>query len=213
MGLKNKVQLITYPDSLGGDLQSLNHVLDTYFPEAFQGGIHILPPFPSSGDRGFAPITYLEIEPAFGTWEDIQALAQSHAIMLDLMVNHISAKSAQFLDFLERGLSSDSADLFLPIDKLWPGGDPSREEIEKIFCGDQNHIQISRSRQPAKPSGSGPHSEKPPPQNRSTWILIPRQPGSCCGISFQIFPATGSRWCAWMPSPMWSKARDILFFH
>ena len=51
MRVKNQVQLITYPDSLGGDLRSLNHVLDTYFPGLFTGGVHILPPFPSSGDR------------------------------------------------------------------------------------------------------------------------------------------------------------------
>jgi sucrose phosphorylase len=133
MGVKNKVQLITYPDSLGGDLQSLKLVLDTYFPGIFQGGIHILPPFPSSGDRGFAPITYLEIEPAFGSWEDIRNLADDHDLMLDLMVNHISAKSQQFLDFLEKGWESKYSDLFLPIEKLWPDGNPSREEIERIF--------------------------------------------------------------------------------
>ena len=58
MGVKNQVQLITYPDSLGGDLKSLQMVLEKYFPGLFAGGIHILPPYPSSGDRGFAP-TYL----------------------------------------------------------------------------------------------------------------------------------------------------------
>ena len=64
MAVKNQVQLITYPDSLGGDLKTLHEVLEKYFSDIFKGGIHILPPFPSSGDRGFAPLTYLEIEPA-----------------------------------------------------------------------------------------------------------------------------------------------------
>ena len=50
MAVKNQVQLITYPDSLGGNLKTLNQVLSTYFPNTFKGGIHILPPFPSSGD-------------------------------------------------------------------------------------------------------------------------------------------------------------------
>ncbi|WP_243145891.1 hypothetical protein [Clostridium chromiireducens] len=67
MALKNQVQLITYPDSLGGDLKTLNEVLLKHFSDVFKGGVHILPPFPSSGDRGFAPLTYLEIEPSFGT--------------------------------------------------------------------------------------------------------------------------------------------------
>ncbi|MBT7783831.1 MAG: sucrose phosphorylase, partial [Anaerolineae bacterium] len=92
MAVKNKVQLITYPDSLGGDLKTLYDVLETDFKDIFKGGIHILPPFPSSGDRGFAPLTYLEIEPAFGDWDDIQHLGKKYDILLDLMVNHISAK-------------------------------------------------------------------------------------------------------------------------
>jgi sucrose phosphorylase len=133
MPVKNKVQLITYPDSLGGDLNALEHVLDKFFPDTFLGGIHILPPFPSSGDRGFAPLTYLEIDRAFGAWENIQRLGEKYDILLDLMVNHISAKSEYFLDFLEKGQASEYADLFLTIEKLWPDGDPSREEIEKIF--------------------------------------------------------------------------------
>lgn len=77
MPTNNQVQLITYPDSLGGDLKSLNQVLRTHFADIFKGGVHILPPFPSSGDRGFAPLTYLEIEPEFGTWEDIRAVRHS----------------------------------------------------------------------------------------------------------------------------------------
>ncbi|MBN2044243.1 MAG: sucrose phosphorylase [Anaerolineales bacterium] len=133
MQVKNKVQLITYPDSLGGDLNALEHVLEQHFPDTFMGGIHILPPFPSSGDRGFAPLTYLEIDPAFGTWEDVRRLGKKYDLLLDLMVNHISAKSEYFLDFLENGQDSSYADLFLSIEKLWPDGSPSREEIEKIF--------------------------------------------------------------------------------
>jgi sucrose phosphorylase len=133
MAIKNKVQLITYPDSLGGDLKTLHHVLETYFPEAFTGGIHILPPFPSSGDRGFAPLTYLEIEPEFGTWKDIRRIGEKHDLLLDLMVNHISAHSAYFQDFLKRGRDSEYANLFITVDKIWPEGDPPQEEVEKIF--------------------------------------------------------------------------------
>ncbi|MGD8402238.1 MAG: sucrose phosphorylase [Anaerolineales bacterium] len=133
MTVKNQVQLITYPDSLGGDLETLHSVLETYFPDNFKGGIHILPPFPSSGDRGFAPLTYLEIEPAFGDWSDIRRIGEKHDILLDLMVNHISAKSAYFKDFLKHGRDSEYADLFITVDKIWPDGDPPQDEIEKIF--------------------------------------------------------------------------------
>ena len=133
MTVKNKVQLITYPDSLGGDLKTLYHVLETYFAGIFKGGIHILPPFPSSGDRGFAPLTYLEIEPKFGDWEDIQRLGEKQDILLDLMVNHISAHSVFFKDFLKHGRKSKYADLFLTIDKIWADGEIPADDFKKIF--------------------------------------------------------------------------------
>ena len=133
MAVKNKVQLITYPDSLGGDLKTLNNVLTKYFPKTFKGGIHILPPFPSSGDRGFAPLTYLEIEPQFGTWEDIRKLAENYDILLDLMVNHISKNSVFFQDFLKNGRDSKYANLFITLDKIWSDGKPVQEDINKMF--------------------------------------------------------------------------------
>ncbi len=133
MAVKNQVQLITYPDSLGGNLKALNANLLKYFPDIFKGGIHILPPFPSSGDRGFAPLTYLEIEPAFGTWEDIRRIGENHDILLDLMVNHITRQSEYFQDFLKEGRNSKYADLFITLDKIWPDGEMDPEDIDKIF--------------------------------------------------------------------------------
>jgi sucrose 6(F)-phosphate phosphorylase len=133
MAVRNQVQLITYPDSLGGDLKSLNHVLLEYFSDIFKGGVHILPPFPSSGDRGFAPKTYLEIEPAFGTWEDIKSIGENFDILVDLMVNHISRQSEYFQDFLEKGRKSKYADLFITLDKLWEDGKPVQSDIDKMF--------------------------------------------------------------------------------
>lgn len=131
--VNTKVQLITYPDSLGGGLKGLETVLSTYFPDLFQGGIHILPPFPSAGDRGFSPLTYLEIDPRFGTWSDIERLGNNYPVMLDLIVNHLSSESAYFQDFLRNVDQSAFADLFLPIERFWPDGNPSQEEIDRIF--------------------------------------------------------------------------------
>jgi sucrose phosphorylase len=133
MTVKNKVQLITYPDSLGGSLKSLNDVLQQKFENLFQGGVHILSPFPSSGDRGFAPLTYLEIEPTFGTWEDFRAIGQNHDILVDLMVNHISRKSQFFQDFLKNGRKSEYADLFITLDKYWEDGIPNPDDVDKMF--------------------------------------------------------------------------------
>lgn len=133
MTVKNQIQLITYPDSLGGDLKTLNSVLLKYFPDIFKGGIHILPPFPSSGDRGFAPLTYLEIEPKFGNWEDIKAIGEHFDVLVDLMINHISRQSVFFQDFLKKGRKSEFADLFITLDKIWKDGKPVKEDIKKMF--------------------------------------------------------------------------------
>ncbi len=132
MTIQNKVQLITYPDSLAGSLRGLDQALSRFFPDMF-GGIHILPPFPSSGDRGFAPLTYLEIHPAFGSWDDIGRLGERYDIVLDLMVNHISSRSTYFADFLAKGRDSKWADLFITLDKYWPGGEPAQADIDRMF--------------------------------------------------------------------------------
>ncbi|MFL0250185.1 sucrose phosphorylase [Clostridium neuense] len=133
MAVKNKVQLITYADSLGGDLKKLNKVLTEHFSDICSGGVHILPPFPSSGDRGFAPVTYLEIDPKFGTWEDIRAIGEKFDVVVDLMVNHISKQSKYFQDFLKKGRESKYADLFITLDKVWKDGEPVKEDIDKMF--------------------------------------------------------------------------------
>lgn len=130
MPVKNKVQLVTYPDSMGGDLRSLEAALDELFPALFAGGIHILPPFPSSGDRGFAPLTYAEIEPTFGDWDDVKRLGKTYDILLDVMVNHISRQSPYFRDYEANGAESEWADLFIPLAKVWPDGITKQDDVD-----------------------------------------------------------------------------------
>ena len=130
--MRNAPQLMTYADSLGGNLATLGALLDGPLDGLF-GGIHVLPPFPSSGDRGFAPMTYDEIEPAFGSWKDIERLATRHDVLLDVMINHVSRQSPLFEDFLRFGRASRFADLFVTLDKVWPGGDPPAGDVAKIF--------------------------------------------------------------------------------
>lgn len=125
-------QLLTYPDSLGGSLPVLVELLDGPLEGLFRG-VHVLPPFPSSGDRGFAPVTYREIDPRFGTWDDLHRLGERHDVMLDLMINHLSRQSPEFQDFERRGRGSAHADLFITLDKVWPDGDPSPADVARIF--------------------------------------------------------------------------------
>ena len=132
-------QLITYPDSLGGDLAALDRLLSTELRGLFPGGVHVLPPFPSSGDRGFAPITYREIEPAFGTWSDLERVGSHGGLLLDIMVNHISRQSGIFVDFEARGRDSPWADVMLTLDKIWPGGTPDPDDVAKVFLRKPEH--------------------------------------------------------------------------
>ena len=125
-------QLVTYPDSLGGSLRSIAGLLDGPLSGLFTG-VHVLPPFPSSGDRGFAPITYSEIDPRFGSWEDIERISRSHDVLLDLMVNHLSRQSDEFREFARRGRASEHADLFLTVDKVWPNGEVPPDDLARIF--------------------------------------------------------------------------------
>jgi sucrose phosphorylase len=113
-------------------LQALWTLLEGPFDGLFQG-VHVLPPFPSSGDRGFAPLTYREIDPQFGTWEDIRRISERYDVVLDLMINHLSRQSAEFLDFERRGRRSPFADLFITINKVWPDGDPPASDVARIF--------------------------------------------------------------------------------
>ncbi len=77
--VENKCMLITYANSMGGDLKALEQVLDRHFSWEL-GGVHILPFFPSSGDRSFAVINYDIVDPAFGTWEDIERLSEKYTL-------------------------------------------------------------------------------------------------------------------------------------
>lgn len=125
-------QLLTYPDSLGGSLGAIADLLDGRLDGLFRG-VHLLPPFPSSADRGFAPVTYDEIDPRFGDWRDVGRIARHHDVLLDLMINHVSRQSPQFQDFVQHGRQSRYADLFITLDKVWPEGVPDPADVSRIF--------------------------------------------------------------------------------
>ena len=124
--------LITYADSFGGDISSLGSLLSSRFAGCFSG-IHLLPFFPSSGDRGFSPVEYGNVDPVLGSWEDIRRLGEEYEITADFMVNHISARSVYYQDWLKNGDASPWADLFLPLEKIFPGGNPDHDEAALIY--------------------------------------------------------------------------------
>ncbi|AGK98653.1 sucrose phosphorylase [Clostridium pasteurianum] len=132
MAIKNKIMLITYADSLGKNLKELENVLTTYFKNAV-GGVHILPFFPSSADRGFAPMNYEKVDSAFGDWQDIEKLSENFYLMYDFMINHISRNSEYFKDFQENKDKSPYADFFIRYKDFWPKGEPSQEDVDLIY--------------------------------------------------------------------------------
>lgn len=132
MKLQNKAMLITYADSLGNNLQDLDKVMNKYFKDAI-GGIHILPIFPSTGDRGFSPTRYDQVDPKFGNWDDVEKLGEQYYLMFDFMINHLSKHSKQYLDYQKNKDKSPYKDLFLNWDKFWPAGRPTQKDIDLIY--------------------------------------------------------------------------------
>ena len=119
----NQAQLITYADRLAGDLPGLEALLNGPLEGAF-GGVHILPFFdPIDGaDAGFDPVDHRAVDHRLGTWDDVRAIAATHPVMADLIVNHVSARSPEFQDFLTEGAASEHAELFLTLDRVFPDG-------------------------------------------------------------------------------------------
>lgn len=132
MKIKNEAMLITYADSLGKNLQELHQVLDNELAGVV-GGVHLLPFFPSTGDRGFAPSDYTVVDPAFGDWDDVEALGERYYLMFDFMINHISRESIFFQDFKTNHEDSRYKEMFIRIHEFFPEGRPTQEDINLIY--------------------------------------------------------------------------------
>lgn len=126
--MRNQVQLITYADRLAGDLPGLSRLLDGELAGLF-GGVHVLPfftPFDGS-DAGFDPDDHTAVDPRLGTWSDVAELGDDLDVMVDVIVNHVSAHSPQFIDWLARGEQSAYADMFLTLSTVFPDGATERD--------------------------------------------------------------------------------------
>ncbi|OJV83365.1 MAG: sucrose phosphorylase [Cellulomonas sp. 73-92] len=129
-GRRENVQLIAYADRFGGTLQALRGVLDGPLAGVFTG-VHVLPFFtPFDGaDAGFDPVDHTEVDPRLGTWDDLRAIGRDYTLMVDLIVNHVSADSAEFRDVLARGDASPHAAMFLTMADVYPQGADEAELV------------------------------------------------------------------------------------
>jgi len=95
--------LISYPDQFTqpgeAPLATLRTVMRDIFDESFNG-LHVTPFFPSTSDEGFAVRDYMAVDEAYGTWEDIAALARGRRVAVDAVLNHLSADNAWFKGYL-----------------------------------------------------------------------------------------------------------------
>ena len=121
--MPDQVELIAYADRLGGDLPGLRRVLNGPLAGLF-GGVHVLPFFrPYDGaDAGFDPADHTQVDERLGSWADIAALSADHAVMVDVIVNHVSSSSPQFLDWLANGADSEFDGMFLTLGGAFPQG-------------------------------------------------------------------------------------------
>jgi sucrose phosphorylase len=122
--MQNRTQLIAYVDRLpGGTFGSLQQLLDAELAGAF-GGVHVLPFFhPIDGaDAGFDPIDHTQVDRRLGAWDDVAALASRTEVMADVIVNHMSRRSAQFVDYDREGEASPYGGMFLTYSRVFPNG-------------------------------------------------------------------------------------------
>jgi sucrose phosphorylase len=132
--MKNHVQLITYVDRLStGGIRGLAELLAGPLQGLF-GGVHLLPFYlPIDGaDAGFDPIDHTMVDPRLGNWDDVKQLTQTVDVMADVIVNHMSADSAQFTDWSQHGDASRFSGLFLTRDAVFPDG-ASEAQLKAIY--------------------------------------------------------------------------------
>lgn len=110
------VVLITYGDLVVSRNRPPLRTLSDFAFVLFRGLVtivHVLPFFPSSSDRGFSIISYEEVDPKLGSWDEITELGRRFRLMFDGVFNHISSRSRRFQRFLT--------------------GDPDYEDFFRVF--------------------------------------------------------------------------------
>ncbi|MBL0712248.1 MAG: hypothetical protein JJV98_00990 [Desulfosarcina sp.] len=97
------VVLITYGDSIRREGQAPLETLHAFAGEYLSGvvsAIHFLPFFPWSSDDGFSVKDFMTIDPQLGDWEDVTRIGRDFDLMFDYVVNHVSAQSQWFQNYL-----------------------------------------------------------------------------------------------------------------
>ncbi|MCS7237368.1 MAG: sugar phosphorylase [Thermoguttaceae bacterium] len=98
--------LITYGDQITDGRRPTLEVLRDFLSDHRLVNLfrilHLLPIFPASSDDGFSVVDYRQVDARLGTWDHIRELASHFDLMIDLVLNHVSRKSAYFQGYLAR---------------------------------------------------------------------------------------------------------------
>lgn len=78
-------------------VQQLQQALDVLLPSSI--ALHLLPPYPSSGDGGFAPDDWFSIRPQIGNWQEIADWAATRRLILDGIYNHVGREHPFVVEF------------------------------------------------------------------------------------------------------------------
>ena len=104
--------LITYGDQVRSTDESPLATLTNFLSNRVAStisAVHILPFYPSSSDDGFSVMDYYSVDPALGTWDDVESLGRNFELMFDAVFNHASAQGVWFEKFLRQEAGWESA--------------------------------------------------------------------------------------------------------
>ena len=126
---------ITPMDDLHGNLRGIIENLD-YIKNLGIDVVYLTPIFKSNSCHKYDTIDYYQVDPSFGTTEDLKELVQkSHErgmkVVLDAVYNHTGREFFAFQDILEKGEKSKYLDWYF-IDELPPRGEWG--EIPNFKC-------------------------------------------------------------------------------
>lgn len=122
-------------DDLHGNLRGIIEHLD-YIKDLGIDVVYLTPIFKSNSCHKYDTIDYYQVDPSFGTTEDLKELVQkSHErgmkVVLDAVYNHSGREFFAFQDILEKGEKSKYLDWYF-IDELPPRGEWG--EIPNFKC-------------------------------------------------------------------------------
>ncbi|MEJ2425928.1 MAG: glycosidase [Candidatus Thiodiazotropha sp.] len=148
--LPNGVMFNAYPDSIGDKLSDTVSLLQR--PELHNAFslFYILPTFFQSDlDRGFS-INRYELNEDLVSEADLQALKKLNIVLkFDLVLNHLSVRSPQFLDMLAKGDQSHYRDFFIDWNRFWEGEGEMGEE--GYIVPNEAHLNQLFMRKPGLP--------------------------------------------------------------